>query len=124
MSCQGCKLEKLDEKLIKRDFETWLEQEQKRDFTLEDYLWQEGILNPEETIWCEGIPLTAYNPKDMETFDKIKDHALLEGIYHDKNLEEGGLDDLYKSWFMLKGCSDYGANLLVKSGVKPWEFDF
>jgi hypothetical protein len=123
MSCQGCKLDR-DDKLIKRDFETWIKHEQRRDFTLEDYLWQEGILNPEETIWCEGIPLSAYDAKDMETFEKIKDKALLEGTYNSKNLDEGGLEDLYKTWFMLKGCSDYGADMLVKSGVEPWKFDF
>lgn len=117
-------LDKQEDTLIQKDFEAWSEKERKRDPTLEDYLWQEGIINPEETVWCEGIPLDPANPRDIETFERIKDKALLSGIYHSKNLDEGGLEDLYKTWFMLKGCSDYGAEMLISSGVKPWNFEF
>lgn len=115
--------EKDNDKLIKRNFEAWLKSQTLRDYTLEDYLWKEGILNPEEIIWCEGVPLSACDPDDMKIFEEIKNKAFLEGMYHSKLLEEGGLEDLYKSWFMLKGCSDYGAEILLASGVKPWEFE-
>lgn len=114
--------DKDQEKQLIRDFEQWLETQPRRDLDLEEYLWREGILNPEEAIWCEGVPLEAGNKQDYNTFLKIKDKALLEGMYNSKNLEDGGLEDLYISWFMLKGCGDYGAKKLIGMNIKPWEF--
>jgi len=115
--------EEKDDRLIMQDFEAWQEQERNRDKDLEDYLWYEGILNPDEVIWCDGTPLEPYNEADYEKFLKIKDKAFLEGIYNSKPLAEGGEEDLYKAWFMLKGCSDYGAEKLLETGIMPWQFD-
>lgn len=123
MTCKGCK-ENEDDIVIKQSFETWLKQESQKDKTLEDYLWEEGYLNPQEVIWSEGVPLTPGDPKDFKEFLKIKNKAYLEGTYNSKLLEEGGEEDLYKTWFMLKGCSDFGAEQLLLQGIKPWEIDF
>ena len=117
-------LDKMEDLLIKKNFEQWLKNESRRDRTLEDYLWQEGIINPQEVVWCNGAPLIPGDEKDFKKFMEIKNQAYLKGEYNSKPLDEGGTDDLHKAWFMLKGCSDYGAEKLVASGTKPWEFDF
>lgn len=115
--------EKDEELLIKRNFERWLELEATRE-DLEELYWREGIINPQEIIWVEGSPLIVGDPEDRQRFEDIKDKALLEGIFNSKPLEDGGLRDLYKAWFMMKGCSDFGAEKLIEEGIKPWEFDF
>lgn len=115
--------DKEPEHLIKRDFVAWLEQEYKKDLTLTDILWQEGILNPDEVVWCNGYPLVPQDPGDMKKFEEIKELAYLDRIYEGKNLEEGGLDELKRDWFMLKGCSRYGADQLIAQGVDPENFN-
>lgn len=129
--CENCVKHKLEDEedkqedlLIKRDFELWMKKESKRDRTLEDYLWEQGIINPQEVIWCNGTPLVPGDQEDFKEFIKIKDRALLEGEYNSRPLKEGGEYDLHKAWFMLKGCSEYGAEKLIASDVKPWQFDF
>lgn len=111
------------EHLIKHDFATWLEREYKKDPTLTDLLWKEGILNPDEVVWCNGYPLVPQDPEDMEKFEEIKELAYLDQIYEGKNFEEGGLDELKRDWFMMKGCSRYGAEQLILQGLNPWEFN-
>ena len=112
-----------DDKLLKKDFEAWVERERNRDKTLEDYLWEEGIVNPQEVVWCDGTPLVACDSEDLITFERILNKAYLEGVYNSKLLEDGGYHDLYKAWLMMKGCSDYGAEQLLEMGVMPWQFD-
>lgn len=110
-----------DQELI-QSYQEWLDNHYTKDTSLENYLWQEGIVNPQETIWCEGRPLEAGNAKDWEYFEEIKERAYLDNMYHGRNLDEDGLHYLYITWFMLKGCSYYGAQQLIAQGVKPWEF--
>ena len=116
--------EKKEDILIKQNFEAWLAKEIKKDKDLEDYLWEEGYINPQEVIWCEGIPLVPGDRDDMLKFMQIKNEAYLKGVYNSKLLEDGGTHDLHKAWFMLKGCSDYGAEQFITQNVNPWEVDF
>lgn len=112
-----------DDELIQHNFELWLERERRRDKTLEDYLWEAGYVNPIEIVWVDGVPLTPGNAKDTALFEQIKDKALLEGQFQQKLLTDGGLEDLYVKWFEMKGCSHYGAQLLLSYGINPWDWD-
>lgn len=111
-----------EDRLIMRDFEMWLERENQKDPTLEEYLWQEGLINPVETVWCNGTPLQPGYPEDMELFESIKERANLEGLYNSKLLEEGGSYELKRDELMLRGASLEGANQLLIQGVIPEEF--
>jgi hypothetical protein len=112
--------------LIKRDFESWLAKQNRPsgEKTLSDYLWEEGIINPDEVVWANGTPLVPGDPDDMAKFEEIKDKAILEGLWEDIPMEDGGQRKMYIVWLRLKGTSIDGANRLLDEGVKPWEFDF
>lgn len=93
-----------------------------KDRTFEDYLWEEGIINPSDRpIPVDGYLLEVGNPKDLETFMKIKNKAYLEGQFHGKPLEDGGQEELEDIWYLLMGCSEYGAEQMREQGIRPWE---
>ena len=87
-------------------------------------LEEQGLLTTTDIVWCEGYPLKPGDKKDLKRFYEIRGHARLTGFYNDKPLEDGGEYDLKKALFMLKGCSDYGAEQLVDMGVNPDDFDW
>ncbi len=122
--CHACTdpSEKDEDRLILQSFEEWAKKERIRD-KVEEYLWEEEILLPEDTIWCDGTPLEPGNPEDYKLFLQIKDNALLQGMYNSMNLNEGGEQRLHLDWFKMKGCSEYGANMLLNQGIKPWQFE-
>lgn len=125
MSCQGCSEtvdEKLEEKLIKQDFLAWWEIERKKDPDLTDILWKEGILNPEEYVVVEGMFLIPGDPEDLQAYMRVRSQAQLRQQYNDINFPEGQVE-MDIAWFMLKGCSRYGAEQLMAHGVRPWEFE-
>lgn len=93
-------------------FSNWLENEHKL-----------GLKNLEQIVIVNGIPLQPGNEDDMEVFLKAKDQAYAEGMFHSKNLNEGGREELYTLWLQLKGCSPFGAKTLLSMDIKPWEFD-
>ncbi len=119
-----CPLDQLktEEKLIKQDFLTWIKRESQRDESLTDYLWNAGILNPEEYIIVEGMYLVPGDPEDMHAYMQARTRAQLKQEYNGVYFPEGE-ELLDKHWFMLKGCSDYGAEQLMLQGVKPWDFN-
>lgn len=112
--CKLCRREddSVSELRTKLAFAEWVEQQ--KELALEEW---------DNTIVVNAIPLKQGNPKDMELFLTMKDTALKEGMFHSKNLEDGGLYDLYYIWFRLKGCSDYGAKILLDMNIKPWEYE-
>lgn len=116
--------EKYDDRLIQDSFELWMELERKKnlDPDVEELLWREGLINPEETIWCDGSPLQAGYEEDLIAFGKIKEKALLEGMYNSKNLKEGGLFELRRDELRMKGASFDGAQALLAYGANPETF--
>ncbi len=105
-------------------FREWQEDKPPAQATIEDYLWEEGIINPDETVWCDGYPLDPTWRTDHIQFDRIRSRAYERGDYNGLPLNEGGQEEMYISWFMMKGCSRYGAEQLLAEGVKPWEVKF
>lgn len=89
-----------------------------------NFLWEEGIINPEEYILVSGFYLEPLSPKDLELMQQIADESFLSGFFEDIPLEDGGRQRLYRKWFMLKGTSEDGAQRLMDQGIKPWEFEY
>lgn len=111
--------DKDEDRLIIQNFEMWLETQRERDLTLEEYLWSEGIINPELVVWADGTPLEPGFEKDLATFKDIKHKAQLEGIYNSKLLTEGGEYELKRDELLLKGVSLERVDQLLELGVDP-----
>jgi ABC-type oligopeptide transport system substrate-binding subunit len=103
--------DKFEDIAIKQAFEAELDLEEE----LED------ISRPADIVWCNGTPLVPNYEADMRRFLRIKSQAYQDGEYNSKLMEDGGEDELYIAWFMLKGYPRYGAERLLHAGYKPWD---
>lgn len=64
-----------------------------------------------EFIWCDGYQIPVGTALGEREFTRVWSHAVAKGLYNEKNLDEGGYEDLRRDWWRVQGYGPQAAEI-------------